>query len=50
MEGFIVGVQILCYWGMFNVYLCIIIVKFGYNYVDNSLSVIIGLLVNDKFK
>ncbi|MCR9103163.1 MAG: XRE family transcriptional regulator [bacterium] len=49
-EGPIAGAQISRYWGTPNAYLCITIAKPGHNHADNSSSVTIGLLVNDKLK
>ena len=49
-EGPIADAQISRYWGTPNTYLCITIAKSGHNHSDNSSSVTIGLLVNDKLK
>lgn len=49
-EGPIAGAQISRYWGTPNAYLCITIAKPSHTDRDNSSSVTIGLLVNDKLK
>jgi hypothetical protein len=49
-EGPIIGAQISRYWGTPNAYFCIAIAKASRNDSDNSSSITIGLLVNDKLK
>lgn len=44
------GAQISRYWGTSNAYLCLSIAKPAHHEHDNSTSVTIGLLVNDKLK
>ena len=46
----IAGAQISRYWGTPNAYFCISIAKAGHNNSQNSTSVTIGLLVNDKLR
>lgn len=47
-EGPIVGAQISRYWGTTNSYFCISIAKASHKAAEDSTSVTIGLLVNDK--
>ncbi len=49
-EGPIAGLQISRYWGTPNAYLCITIAKPEHRQPDNSSSITIGLLINDKLK
>jgi transcriptional regulator with XRE-family HTH domain len=49
-EGPIADAQISRYWGTPNTYLCITIAKPEHHEPENSTSVTIGLLVNDKLK
>ena len=46
----IAGAQISRYWSTPNAYFCISIAKTGHNNSQNSTSVTIGLLVNDKLR
>ncbi|MCB0579676.1 MAG: helix-turn-helix domain-containing protein [Phaeodactylibacter sp.] len=46
----IAGAQISRYWGTPNAYFCISLAKEGHNNSQNSTSVTIGLLVNDKLR
>jgi len=49
-HGPIIGAQISRYWSTPNAYFCIAIAKASRNNTDNSSSITIGLLVNDKLK
>lgn len=49
-RGPIAGAQVSRYWGTPNAYLCITIAKPEHREPENSSSVTIGLLINDKLK
>ncbi|MCG8329397.1 MAG: helix-turn-helix domain-containing protein [Chitinophagales bacterium] len=49
-EGPIIGAQISRYWGTPNSYFCIAFAKSGHNAPENSSSITIGLLVDDKLR
>jgi transcriptional regulator with XRE-family HTH domain len=50
LDGPIISAQISKYWGTSNAYFCISIAKPGHDNAQNSTSVTIGLLVNDKLR